>query len=591
MNTMARAAGPHSAECCALSVHWMFCLVLRLGAHQRLLEVTHFAYPEVARELGLTRFDLLDEYESSDSHQVRKSASGERIIFACLDKMEHEWELLRRAYPSPTYPGRLADNLQALSDMIGLNSTDRALLGFAVLLHTDGLLQETAEMLEGISLVKLPRMLSQILDLPLDALRSSLSRSGLLVRSGLLASCCESFGYLATLLNLAQPSLAGALRYGNSVILDMFQDSFRIAPPGSLQREDYDHIELDVDILVGALKSAVESGRPGVNVLVYGPPGTGKSELTRMVADEVGLPLYEIACTDRDGDPIDRNRRLCALRSAMTLLANQPSLLVFDEIEDLHGSGPAGQEDKKLFHKGWLNRMLEVNPLPCFWVTNDVEALDHAVVRRFDVVLRLESPPRAKRERIIRDCSHGWLSEGLVKQLANHDRVTPAIIDRAVRVARSISSSEGGNEPDRATARLVDATLQAQGFRTTRDIDCAPLSVSYDPRFTNADHNLVGLLDGLRAHPAARLCFFGPPGTGKTAAGHGLAEKLEMPLLARRVSDIVSPYVGQTERNLARLFRQAKDEQAVLLLDEVDSFLQNRKTLNAAGKLAKSTRC
>jgi len=42
------------------------------------------------------------------------------------------------------------------------------------------------------------------------------------------------------------------------------------------------------------------------------------------------------------------------------------------------------------------------------------------------------------------------------------------------------------------------------------------------------------------------------------------------------VSDIISPYVGQTERNLARVFREAEADGAVLLLDEVDSFLQDR---------------
>ncbi len=47
--------------------------------------------------------------------------------------------------------------------------------------------------------------------------------------------------------------------------------------------------------------------------------------------------------------------------------------------------------------------------------------------------------------------------------------------------------------------------------------------------------------------------------------------------MVKRVSDLVSPYVGTTEQNLARAFEKASEEQAVLLLDEVDSFLQDRK--------------
>ena len=50
-----------------------------------------------------------------------------------------------------------------------------------------------------------------------------------------------------------------------------------------------------------------------------------------------------------------------------------------------------------------------------------------------------------------------------------------------------------------------------------------------------------------------------------------------MALLVRRASDILGPYVGETEQNLARMFAEARQEKAILLLDEADSFLQDRK--------------
>ena len=89
--------------------------------------------------------------------------------------------------------------------------------------------------------------------------------------------------------------------------------------------------------------------------------------------------------------------------------------------------------------------------------------------------------------------------------------------------------------------------------------------------------SLDGLVEGLRKHAEARLCFYGPPGTGKTAFGCWLAQELDKPLMVQRVSDLVSPYVGQTEQNLAKAFDKASQEGAVLLLDEVDSFLQDRR--------------
>jgi transitional endoplasmic reticulum ATPase len=74
-----------------------------------------------------------------------------------------------------------------------------------------------------------------------------------------------------------------------------------------------------------------------------------------------------------------------------------------------------------------------------------------------------------------------------------------------------------------------------------------------------------------------RLCLYGPPGTGKTAYGRWLARQLDIPLLVKRASDLMSPFVGKTEQNIARAFRQATLEESLLLVDEVDSFLQDRR--------------
>lgn len=47
--------------------------------------------------------------------------------------------------------------------------------------------------------------------------------------------------------------------------------------------------------------------------------------------------------------------------------------------------------------------------------------------------------------------------------------------------------------------------------------------------------------------------------------------------MVKRASDILSPYVGVAEKNMAKMFQDAADEGAVLLLDEADTFLQDRK--------------
>ena len=78
-----------------------------------------------------------------------------------------------------------------------------------------------------------------------------------------------------------------------------------------------------------------------------------------------------------------------------------------------------------------------------------------------------------------------------------------------------------------------------------------------------------------RGHGA--LCFYGAPGTGKTALGQHIARTLDKPLIVKQASDLMSKFVGETEQNMAAMFKEAEAEGAVLLLDEADSYLQDRR--------------
>lgn len=81
----------------------------------------------------------------------------------------------------------------------------------------------------------------------------------------------------------------------------------------------------------------------------------------------------------------------------------------------------------------------------------------------------------------------------------------------------------------------------------------------------------------LKSRGHGTLCFYDPPGTGKTALAEHIATALDQPLLIKQASDLMSKYVGETEQNMAAMFREAELEKAVLLLEEADSFLQDRR--------------
>lgn len=77
--------------------------------------------------------------------------------------------------------------------------------------------------------------------------------------------------------------------------------------------------------------------------------------------------------------------------------------------------------------------------------------------------------------------------------------------------------------------------------------------------------------------PRLNILLSGAPGSGKTAFVKYLARKVGMPLRTIRASNLLSRYSGDTEQKIAESFRRAKENGEMLFLDEIDSFLQNRK--------------
>lgn len=72
------------------------------------------------------------------------------------------------------------------------------------------------------------------------------------------------------------------------------------------------------------------------------------------------------------------------------------------------------------------------------------------------------------------------------------------------------------------------------------------------------------------------VLFSGPPGTGKTMAAEVIANELRLDLYKIDLSQVVSKYIGETEKNLDRVFRAAEHSNAILFFDEADALFGKR---------------
>lgn len=479
-------------------------------------------------------------------------------------------------------PSELTQNIDRLQTLVKLNQAERSILEFTILLHSESSLEQTMNLLANMSVSMICNTLSVLLDLPKKDVQKALSTSSQLFQTGLVRIDRTISIGLRNKLDLLGNGFAERMLSSEEDPVLLFMDSFSQAKPSELAITDYAHIEPKLRTLIPYLCHTLATGSKGVNVFVYGPPGTGKSQLARVLATELQAELYEVSSEDSDHDPINGEARLRALRAAQTVLADKRCILVFDETEDVFadGSGIFGKKSTAQTRKAWINRMLEENPVPCLWLSNSVSQIDPAFIRRFDVVIELTVPGKAQRANIIRAVGSDLLSHQTIQQLAEVEELSPAVVSRAVRVVRTIREVLPEAKISDAVAHLIDSTLVAQSHAPLKLKNANQLPDFYDPAFVNVDVCLEQIASGIAQSGSARLCLYGPPGTGKSAFGCWLADRLEKPLLVRKVSDIVSSYVGETEKNLARAFRDAETEKGVLLLDEVDSFLQDRRRAN-----------
>ena len=478
----------------------------------------------------------------------------------------------------------LAGNVERLSALAGLCATDCRILEFAVLIHTEDILEKTGDLLGDLASKQVFKVLSVALDLPQAEIRKSLSKSGALSRSGLLSLERNGADTLKDKLELLSRSFADIMVSSDADPVALLRDIVFPSSAPHLVIDDFPHLEKELGVLRPYLRQSLATGRKGVNILLYGDPGTGKSQLARILAGETGCELFEVASEDEDGDPRMGALRLRAFQAAQNILSNQNMMILFDEIEDVFDCGdpwdlgilpgPVIIRDNP---KAWINRRLEDNSVPTLWLGNSINGLDPAFKRRFDMIVKMPVPPRRQRQKIIRASCSDLLSERDIERLSAVDALAPAVVTRASSVLAAVGDELAPADQAPALELIINNTLEAQGHERIQRYDPNRLPETYDPAFIHTDTDIEGIAAGLKTTKAGRLCLYGPPGTGKTAYGRWLAEQLELPLLVKRASDLISMWVGGTEKNIAESFRQAETEGAILLIDEVEGFLQDRR--------------
>jgi AAA+ superfamily predicted ATPase len=467
-------------------------------------------------------------------------------------------------------PEPLASNVESLVLALGLSSPDAAwkIIGLISCCTRHEQIQYLTNIVLECS-SPIPRAIAYLIGEPVRVVEEVLSPSGELIGSGLLQ------------LREGELIAGHAGRYAipfriNTCLDRSFSDfaEMRNALLGaplcsSVAMPDYEHVAADRDLIVAVLKGGADAGAAGINVLLYGSPGAGKTELAKVAAQAAGLSLFAAGeDTHHDSEAIRTARLADLVFSERLLRGEKRTALLFDEMEDVA---------VHLIHRGgskvYLNRLLETNPVPILWTSNELANIDPALLRRMTLAIELKRPPAAQRKRIMQQLLQRAGIEvpvSEVERLSQRIDATPAIIENAIRAAKLAG---GGPETIERAARGI---MRAVSGVAARRLAVIP---AFDPALTTASRDLIALADQLVGGRARTfsLCLYGPPGTGKSAFARYLAGRLGLEILQKRASDILAPYLGQSERNIADAFEEARESGAFLVFDEADSLLLDRR--------------
>lgn len=327
----------------------------------------------------------------------------------------------------------------------------------------------------------------------------------------------------------------------------------------------------------------------GALMLFYGRPGTGKTMMAHAVAEKMGMRLLNVDIpTFIDNHQADR-----FLPSLFREARLQNAVLFFDECEVLFGDRRYGNTLMTL-----LLTEIERFEGVAILATNLPQRLDEALDRRILVKVRFEQPDRAARREIwARHLpAEAPLAEDVdLDLLADRFEMTGGYIKNAVLAAVADAVHRNGDKPQ-ITMAVLEAAARAQAVAPGDDniaglvVPSATLKQVILPKpllgqvreLIDAARHRRTVLErwGIGRHltygKGVSALFYGVPGTGKTLCAEAVANELNRPLLAASAGGLKSKWVGETERNLSRLFEDARAQNALLFLDEADSLLMAR---------------
>ncbi len=331
----------------------------------------------------------------------------------------------------------------------------------------------------------------------------------------------------------------------------------------------------------------------GITIEISGPPGTGKTMLVHALAKNLHKAVLEVDA-QRLQDLGDGDFR----RSLFSILDNarlSDAIVVLDGVDGLLAKGAPRVGD--------IQDMLRSHVGITILTSRDSAGLDMNVDRFVIQRLLLDTPAAIDRQRIF--ALH--LPEGVrfadgceLVEIAGQFTFPGALIRNAMQVAVNRAVGEDPLDPQITTEMLkkacheqIRASLDEYAVRRKVGLGLSDLIVPEETRddieemFTAAKHRAHvlhnwGFGQKMSTGKGLVALFSGDPGTGKTLCATILANEMDQQLFQIAIPRVVSKWIGETEKNIEKIFETARAAHGILLFDEADSLFASRTKVDSS---------
>jgi hypothetical protein len=352
----------------------------------------------------------------------------------------------------------------------------------------------------------------------------------------------------------------------------------------------------DVRRRLASLASSEEVRSKGLLLYLQGPQGSGRGTAAEGLSQALGRKLLALdigALLGRDADGADDVTT--GVRRAVREAAFQGAAMLLKGFDALLADGSEAVTATVLHDlQRWPLVALLSGEVP--WVP----ATEHGSPA---LRLHLSAPDAPERLALWKTSLDGRASEvdeAALTELASKFRLRAGQIRTAAAAARNLARSRSPHRQHVTVDDLEEASRlqftrglsklarRVEARRTWTDIvlpqDRRDLlqEICNNVRYRTRVYGEWGFGRKLSLGKGLNVLFSGPSGTGKTMAAEILAGELGLTLYKIDLSTVVSKYIGETEKNLSRVFAEAESSNAILLFDEADALFGKRTAVRDA---------